>query len=74
VHHYPSYLYRNLKVNRPASTPLKEFFAKIAAHLKSIARKQNVGKRIYWIGEATDSELASKELQLGFGPEGMWTE
>jgi hypothetical protein len=74
VHHYPSYLYRNLKVNRPASTPLKEFFAKLAAHLKSIARKHNVGKRTYWIGEATDSELASKELQLGFGPEGMCTD
>ncbi len=70
VHHYHSYWYRNLEVNRPASTPLKEFYGKIVAHLKLNARKQKVGKRNYWIGEATGSELAREELQLGFGPEG----
>jgi hypothetical protein len=70
VHHYPSYWYRNLEVNQPASPTLKQVYRKIVAHLKLNARQQKVGKRNYWIGNATASALAREELQLAFGPEG----
>jgi hypothetical protein len=68
AHHYPSYWYRSLEANRPASASLKEFYGKLVAHLKSNARKQKIGKRNYWIGKATAAALDSGKLELGFGP------
>jgi len=67
VHHNP--IYWCLASNRPAPISLKQFYAGIVKILKSEAQRQKIGKRNYWVGQATSIALASGQLRLGFGPE-----